>query len=150
MPTQGRYREVTSTSNCTEFQSRRLRIRQRGSDGISPIATLNGTLCAVTRIIVALLETTSRQTAPSGFRPHWCRISAVAPRFRREVEAFGEIGASRSQIHRMLMEIPEGSGPPMSTNARMIATDLDGTLLRPDSTVSPARWRPWSLLDKPD
>jgi len=37
----------------------------------------------------------------------------------------------------MLMEIPEGSGPPMSTNARMIATDLDGTLLRPDSTVSP-------------
>jgi seryl-tRNA synthetase len=56
VPTQGRYREVTSTSNCTEFQSRRLRIRQRGSDGISPIATLNGTLCAVTRIIVALLE----------------------------------------------------------------------------------------------
>ena len=56
VPTQGRYREVTSTSNCTEFQSRRLRIRQRGTDGIKPVATLNGTLCAITRIIVALLE----------------------------------------------------------------------------------------------
>ena len=56
IPSQERYREVTSTSNCTTFQSRRLRIRSRGQDGIEPIATLNGTLCAVTRTIVALLE----------------------------------------------------------------------------------------------
>jgi seryl-tRNA synthetase len=56
VPSQERYREVTSTSNCTTFQSRRLKIRSRGVDGIEPIATLNGTLCAVTRTIVALFE----------------------------------------------------------------------------------------------
>jgi seryl-tRNA synthetase len=56
IPTQGRYREITSTSNCTDFQARRLGIRGRFSDGVRPLATLNGTLCAVPRIIVALLE----------------------------------------------------------------------------------------------
>ena len=56
IPTYSDYREVTSTSNCTEFQSRRLSIRMRDGDGVRPVATLNGTLCAMTRIIVALLE----------------------------------------------------------------------------------------------
>jgi seryl-tRNA synthetase len=56
VPSQERYREVTSTSNCTEFQARRLRIRLRDDDGVRPLATLNGTLVAVTRAIVALLE----------------------------------------------------------------------------------------------
>jgi seryl-tRNA synthetase len=56
IPTYGDYREVTSTSNCTEFQARRLSIRMRDSDGVRPLATLNGTLCAMTRTIVALLE----------------------------------------------------------------------------------------------
>jgi len=56
VPSQERYREVTSTSNCTTFQSRRLRIRGRNADGVEPIATLNGTLCAITRTIVALFE----------------------------------------------------------------------------------------------
>lgn len=56
VPSQGRYREVSSASNCTEFQSRRLDIRVRGDDGTAPTATLNGTLCAMTRTIVALLE----------------------------------------------------------------------------------------------
>ncbi len=56
VPSQERYREVTSTSNCTTFQSRRLKIRARGAEGVEPIATLNGTLCAVTRTIVALFE----------------------------------------------------------------------------------------------
>ncbi|MDO5286297.1 MAG: serine--tRNA ligase [Actinomycetia bacterium] len=55
-PSQDRYREVTSTSNCTEFQSRRLGTRARYDSGVGPVATLNGTLCAMTRIIVALLE----------------------------------------------------------------------------------------------
>jgi seryl-tRNA synthetase len=55
-PGQGKYREVTSTSNCTEFQSRRLGIRARYADGVGPVATLNGTLCAMTRTIIALLE----------------------------------------------------------------------------------------------
>ena len=56
IPTQGTYREITSTSNTTEFQARRLRIRMRDADGTRPLATLNGTLCAMPRIIVALLE----------------------------------------------------------------------------------------------
>ncbi len=63
IPSQGRYRELTSTSNCTDFQTRRLDVRGRfpvegSSTGeTGPIATLNGTLVAITRAIVALLET---------------------------------------------------------------------------------------------
>jgi len=74
VPSQERYREVTSTSNCTTFQSRRLRIRSRGEDGVGPIATLNGTLCAITRTIVAILE--NHQLAdgsirvPAALRPY--------------------------------------------------------------------------------
>ena len=56
IPTQGTYREVTSTSNCTEFQARRLNIRYRDENGTKPVATLNGTLVAVPRMIVAILE----------------------------------------------------------------------------------------------
>ncbi len=56
IPTQGRYREVTSTSNCTDFQARRLGIRLRDDAGVRAVATLNGTLVAVARTIVALLE----------------------------------------------------------------------------------------------
>ena len=56
IPTQGTYREITSTSNTTEFQARRLRIRMRDEDGTRPLATLNGTLCAMPRVIVAILE----------------------------------------------------------------------------------------------
>jgi len=57
IPTQGRYRELTSTSNCTDFQTRRLDTRARHDGEIRPVATLNGTLCAMTRTIVAILET---------------------------------------------------------------------------------------------
>ena len=56
IPTQGKYRELTSTSNTLEFQARRLGIRMRDAQGTRPLATLNGTLCAVTRTIVAILE----------------------------------------------------------------------------------------------
>ncbi|WP_037871938.1 serine--tRNA ligase [Streptomyces sp. NRRL S-37] len=56
IPTQGKYRELTSTSDCTEFQSRRLSIRVREDKKVRPLATLNGTLCAVPRTIVAILE----------------------------------------------------------------------------------------------
>ncbi|WP_190015997.1 serine--tRNA ligase [Streptomyces lucensis] len=56
VPTQGKYRELTSTSDCTEFQSRRLSIRVREGKTVRPLATLNGTLCAVPRTIVAILE----------------------------------------------------------------------------------------------
>jgi seryl-tRNA synthetase len=57
IPTQGKYRELTSTSNCTDFQARRLDVRGRFEDGVRPIATLNGTLVAIPRAIVAILET---------------------------------------------------------------------------------------------
>jgi seryl-tRNA synthetase len=56
VPSQGRYRELTSTSNCTDFQARRLSVRFRDDGGRTrPVATLNGTL-ATTRWIVAILE----------------------------------------------------------------------------------------------
>jgi seryl-tRNA synthetase len=55
VPSQGRHRELTSTSNCTTFQARRLGTRFRGEHGNEVAATLNGTL-ATTRWIVAILE----------------------------------------------------------------------------------------------
>ncbi|MFC5938087.1 serine--tRNA ligase [Corynebacterium choanae] len=56
VPTQETYRELTSTSNCTTFQARRLKVRYRDNDGrTQPCATLNGTL-ATTRWLVAILE----------------------------------------------------------------------------------------------
>ncbi len=61
VPTQGRYRELTSTSNCTDFQARRLDIRAKfpteSGTETKHVATLNGTLVAIPRTIVALLET---------------------------------------------------------------------------------------------
>jgi len=73
IPTQGTYREVTSTSNCTEFQARRLNIRIKDSDGTKPVATLNGTLVAITRMIVAILENHQNEdgsvTVPKALRP---------------------------------------------------------------------------------
>ncbi|MFD0267056.1 serine--tRNA ligase [Streptomyces sp. NPDC127106] len=56
IPTQGKYRELTSASNCDGFQARRLAIRVRDGKKTQPLATLNGTLCAVPRTIVAILE----------------------------------------------------------------------------------------------
>ena len=57
VPTQGRYRELTSTSNCTTYQARRLNTRERdpNGQGTRAVATLNGTL-ATTRWMVAILE----------------------------------------------------------------------------------------------
>jgi seryl-tRNA synthetase len=55
-PSQSTYRELTSTSNCTTFQARRLNIRTPGAAGNEPVATLNGTLCAVSRTIACLLD----------------------------------------------------------------------------------------------
>ena len=56
IPSSNEYRELTSTSNCTEFQARRLKVRTRVGERTNYVATLNGTLLAVTRTIVALLE----------------------------------------------------------------------------------------------
>jgi len=74
IPTQGAYREVTSTSNTTQFQARRLKIRMRKDAQTAPLATLNGTLCAMPRIIVALLENHQQQDGsveiPVALRPY--------------------------------------------------------------------------------
>ena len=74
IPTQGRYRELTSTSNCTEFQARRLGVRYRDKDGKPQYAaTLNGTL-ATTRWIVAILENHQQAdgsvVVPKALRPY--------------------------------------------------------------------------------
>ncbi|MET9343949.1 MULTISPECIES: serine--tRNA ligase [unclassified Nonomuraea] len=74
IPTQGRYRELTSTSNCTEFQARRLGARFRDKDGKPQfLATLNGTL-ATTRWIVAILENHQQAdgsvVVPKALRPY--------------------------------------------------------------------------------
>ena len=74
IPSQQRYRELTSTSNCTTFQSRRLRIRMKTPKGTEPVATLNGTLTAITRTIVALLENHQRADGsvaiPAALQPY--------------------------------------------------------------------------------
>ena len=74
LPSQERWLELTSTSNCTTFQARRLAIRARGESGLGPVATLNGTLCAVGRTIAVLLEVHQRADGsvhvPEALRPY--------------------------------------------------------------------------------
>jgi seryl-tRNA synthetase len=67
IPSQGRYRELTSCSNTTDYQARRLGCRYRAADGESPqpVHTLNGTAVAVGRTIIALIE--NRQERDGGF-----------------------------------------------------------------------------------
>ena len=82
LPTQERYMEVTSTSNCTTFQARRLGIRERREGGTAPVATLNGTL-ATTRWLVALLENHQRPDGsirvPEAMRPYLGGVEALEP-----------------------------------------------------------------------
>ena len=74
VPSQGRYREITSTSNCTEFQARRLNIRLRDDQGVRSLATLNGTLCSMARPIIMLLENHQQADGsvrvPAALRPY--------------------------------------------------------------------------------
>lgn len=84
VPSQGAYRELTSTSNCTTFQSRRLNVRHRlDKDGpTEAVATLNGTL-ATTRWLVALLETHQQADGsvfvPEILRPYLGGASVLSP-----------------------------------------------------------------------
>ncbi len=83
IPTQGRYRELTSTSNCTTFQARRLDIRYRTESGkTAPVATLNGTL-ATTRWLVAILETHQQEDGsvrvPEALRPWLGGLELLEP-----------------------------------------------------------------------
>jgi seryl-tRNA synthetase len=83
IPTQGRYRELTSTSNCTDFQARRLNIRARHGGAVRPVATLNGTLMAAARTIVAVLETHQQADGsvriPEALRPYLQGREALEP-----------------------------------------------------------------------
>jgi seryl-tRNA synthetase len=83
VPTQDAYRELTSTSNCTTYQARRLDIRYRTESGkTAPVATLNGTL-ATTRWIVAILETHQQADGsvivPEALRPHLGGLDVLTP-----------------------------------------------------------------------
>jgi len=83
IPTQGKYREVTSASNCTQFQARRLGVRFRDGETTSPVATLNGTLCAIPRTIVAILENHQQAdgsvAVPAALRPYLRNRSSLEP-----------------------------------------------------------------------
>jgi len=83
IPTQGKYRELTSTSNCTDFQTRRLDTRGRFGERTGPIATLNGTLTAITRAIVAVLETHQQADGsvrvPKALRPFMGGLEVLEP-----------------------------------------------------------------------
>ena len=108
IPTQGRYRELTSTSNCTDFQTRRLDTRGRFGDGVGPVSTLNGTLCAID--------------------PH-DRGDPRDPPAGRRVGAAPEGAAA-------LPGWPRGRCEPVALRAReawrprLVALDIDGTLLK--------------------
>ncbi|HEU4848815.1 MAG TPA: serine--tRNA ligase [Terrimesophilobacter sp.] len=83
VPTQGAYRELTSTSNCTTYQARRLDIRYRTESGkTAPVATLNGTL-ATTRWIVAILETHQQADGsvrvPKSLQPYLGGLEIMEP-----------------------------------------------------------------------
>ena len=82
LPTQQRWMEVTSTSNCTTYQARRLAVRERRDGRTSPVATLNGTL-ATTRWIVAILENHQRSdgavVVPAGLRPYLGGLEVIEP-----------------------------------------------------------------------
>ena len=83
-PSQGAYRELTSTSNCTTFQSRRLNIRTRTDRGNEPVATLNGTLCAIARTIACLLDHHQQPDGsvyvPIALRPYLGGREVLVPR----------------------------------------------------------------------
>ncbi|OYO24989.1 serine--tRNA ligase [Enemella dayhoffiae] len=83
LPTQQKYREITSTSNTTDFQARRLGIRGRFADGVRPVATLNGTLCAMTRMIIMVLENHQQADGsvrlPEVLRPYFGGRAELTP-----------------------------------------------------------------------
>ena len=86
VPTQGSYRELTSTSNCTTFQARRLNVRYRRDEGkTATLATLNGTL-ATTRWLVAILENHQQADGsvriPAALRPYLGGTEFITPKVR--------------------------------------------------------------------
>ena len=106
IPTRNGCGELTSTSNCTDYQARRLDIRTRGDGATTPVATLNGTLTAVTRAIVAILETHQNEdgsvTVPQALRPYLGGLDVMKP-----IDPLAD-----------------------DWQPRVVALDIDGTLLK--------------------
>ena len=131
-PSQGTYRELTSTSNCTTFQARRLNIRTRTGSGTVPVATLNGTLCAISRTIACLLDHHQRPTARSTC-PRRCALgsaAASASSRRDDPSARERPGRHAGAIGR------ERERP----NPRRVAPGRRGGLLVAFVTGRPPRW----------
>ncbi|WP_062389075.1 serine--tRNA ligase [Demequina iriomotensis] len=82
LPSQERWMEVTSTSNCTTYQARRLAIRERREGGSEPVATVNGTI-GTTRWLVALLENHQQADGsihvPALLRPYLGGLEVLEP-----------------------------------------------------------------------
>jgi seryl-tRNA synthetase len=85
LPGQGRYREISSCSNCGDFQARRMktRFREKGGKGTNFVHTLNGSGLAVGRTLVAILENYQEEdgsiTVPTALRPYLDGLERLAP-----------------------------------------------------------------------
>jgi len=77
IPSQNTYREVTSCSNTTDFQARRLNIRTKDNDSTKTIHTLNGTAIAVGRILIALIENNQTEDGEVEFSDNVANILGV-------------------------------------------------------------------------
>ena len=93
IPSQGRYRELTSASNTTDYQARRLGARFRPEPEAPPqvVHTLNGTAVAVGRTLIALLENGQQADGTCGCRRRWSR-----PARRRSIPASSVLGRARA------------------------------------------------------
>jgi seryl-tRNA synthetase len=73
MPGQGKYREITSTSNTTDYQARRLEVRVRLPEANRAVHTVNGTLCAIGRILIAIMENGQQEDRSVSLPETLCR-----------------------------------------------------------------------------
>ena len=124
LPGQGRYRELMSCSNTTDYQARRLECRVRGDDGNRPVHTLNGTACAVGRTLIALLENGQREDGsvalPEALHPY-------LPEDLRTADPLEGTGRTRT-----------GGGMPERTNGAVLKTAGPQGLRRFESSFP--RW----------
>jgi seryl-tRNA synthetase len=81
LPGQGLYREISSCSNCGEFQARRMNARYRSKDGVRPVHTLNGSGVAVGRALIAVMETYQQEdgaiAVPEALQPYMGGVSKI-------------------------------------------------------------------------
>lgn len=81
LPGQNAYREISSCSNCGEFQARRMNARYRAKDGVRHVHTLNGSGVAVGRALIAVMETYQQENGsivvPSALAPYMGRLTKI-------------------------------------------------------------------------